>query len=64
MKLYTSLYDYMIWVHGLSLNIEKTNTVRFNSNHHQNDHVQITHQNKTMKEAKNIKFLWLELLPR
>jgi len=35
--------------------------VAFSSNHLQNDPFQITYQNKTMKIATNIKFLWLEL---
>jgi hypothetical protein len=50
-----------ILVNVLSLYIEETSTVKFSSIHLQNDHIQITYQNKTMKEATNIKFLWLEL---
>jgi hypothetical protein len=48
-------------VDGLYLNIDKTNAVKFSSNHLQNDLFQITHQNKTRMEATNIKFLGLEL---
>jgi hypothetical protein len=48
-------------VNGLSLDIDKTNIVKFSSNHLQNDLFQITYQNKSMKAATNIKFLGLEL---
>jgi hypothetical protein len=44
-------------VGGLSLNTEKTNIVSYSSGHFQNDFFQITYQNKTMKEATDIKFL-------
>jgi len=62
-KLNSTLNYVTTWilVIGLSLNIKKTSTVKFSSNHLQNDHIQITYQNKTMKEATNIKFLGLEL---
>jgi hypothetical protein len=46
---------------GLSMNTEKTNIVKFSSNHLQDDSFYINFQNKIMKEAKNIKFLGLEL---
>jgi hypothetical protein len=46
---------------GLSLNTEKANIVAFSSNHLPNDLFQIAYQNKTIKVATNIKFLWLEL---
>jgi hypothetical protein len=48
-------------VNGLSLHIDKTNIVKFSSNHLQNDLFQIAYKNKTMKAATNIKFLGLEL---
>jgi hypothetical protein len=62
-KLNSTLNYVTTWilVIGLSLNIKKTNTIKFSSNHLQNDHIQITYQNKTMKEATNIKFLRSEL---
>jgi hypothetical protein len=62
-KLNSTLNYVTTWilVNGLFLNIEKTSTFTFSSVHLQNDHIQITYQNKTTKEAINIKFLWLEL---
>jgi hypothetical protein len=62
-KLYSTLNNMNKWilVNGLSLNIEKTHSVKFSSNHLQNDQFQITYQNKTINTATNIAFLWLEL---
>jgi hypothetical protein len=48
-------------VNGLSLNIDETKIVKFSSNHLHNDQFQITHLNKVMEAATNIKFLGLEL---
>jgi len=41
---------------GPSLNIAKTNVLKFSSNHLQNDTFEITYQTKTIKEATNIEF--------
>jgi hypothetical protein len=46
---------------GLSLNTEKTNIVKFSSNHLQDDSFYINFQNKIMKEANNITFLGMEI---
>ena len=62
-KLISSL-NYMsayFLVEGLFLTIEKTNVVKFSSDHLQNDLCQITYKNKTTKEATHFKFLGLEL---
>jgi hypothetical protein len=61
-KLHSTLNYMTTWilVNGLSPHI-KTNTVKYSKNHLQNDHIQITYYNKTMKEATNIKFPRLEL---
>jgi hypothetical protein len=40
-------------VQGFSLHVEKTNIVKFSSNHLQNNLFQITNINKTMKEVEN-----------
>lgn len=50
-KLICSLNYMSAWFlfKGLSLNIEKTNVVKFSSDHLQNDMCQITYKNKTIK---------------
>jgi hypothetical protein len=45
-----------ILVNGLSLYIERTSTVKFSSIQLQNDHLQITYQNKTTKELQTLNF--------
>jgi hypothetical protein len=45
-----------ILVNGLSLYLERTSTVKFSSIQLQNDHLQITYQNKTTKELQTLNF--------
>jgi hypothetical protein len=53
-KLSSILNSMSAWfsVHGFPLHVEKTNIVKFSSNHLQNNLFQITNRNKTMKEAE------------
>jgi hypothetical protein len=46
---------------GFSLNIAKTNILKFSSNSLQNDPFKSTYQTKTITEATNIEFFGLEL---
>jgi hypothetical protein len=46
-------------VNEFFLNIEKTNILKFSSNHLQNDPFKITYQTKTIQEATNIEFFGL-----
>jgi hypothetical protein len=46
---------------GFSLNIAKTNILKFSANHLQNDPFEITYQTKTITEATSIQFFGLEL---
>jgi hypothetical protein len=55
-KLNSTLNNMNTWilVNGLSLNIEMTHSVKFISNHLQNDQFQITYQNKTTIRIRQI----------
>jgi hypothetical protein len=46
---------------GLTLNMEKTNIMKFTSSYHQNEPFQIIYQNKITAGTNNTKFLGLEL---
>jgi hypothetical protein len=46
---------------GLSLNIDKTNAVKFIVSHSQEDSFQIPYKDKEIKQITNIKFLGLEI---
>jgi hypothetical protein len=46
---------------GISLNIAKTNILKFSSNHLQNDPFKITYQTKTITEATNIELFWIRI---
>jgi hypothetical protein len=48
-------------INGLTLNIEKTNIVKFSSTLYLGETFQIIYQNNAIKECTNIKFLGLEL---
>jgi hypothetical protein len=55
--------DYMTgWfsANGLTLNMEKTNIMKFTSRYHQNEAFQIINQNKVITGTNNTKFLGLE----
>lgn len=59
-----TVLDYMsewILVNGLTLNIYKTNIVKFSSKHYQDKTFLINYQNHSIKESSNTKFLRLEL---
>ena len=51
----------MALVNGLTLNIEKTNIIKFCSKHYQDETFIINYQNNPIKESTNTKFLGLEL---
>jgi hypothetical protein len=56
--------DYMTgWysANGLTLNMEKTNIMKFTSSYHQNEVFQIMYQKKIITGTNNTKFLGLEL---
>jgi hypothetical protein len=60
----SSILDYMSkWsaANGLSLNIDKTNEIKFNLSHSQEDSSQIPYKGKEIKHVTNIKFLGLEI---
>jgi hypothetical protein len=46
---------------GLSLNIDKTNAIKFNLSHYQEDSFQIPYKDKEINQVSNIKFLGLEI---
>jgi len=49
------------FVNGLTLNIDKTDLVKFSSNHYQDETFLIYYQNNSVKESTNTIYLWLEL---
>jgi len=53
--------DEWFTVKGLSLNVDKTVVIHFNSNHLQDSIVRISYQGKEIKEVINTKFLGLDL---
>jgi len=46
---------------GLTLNMDKTNIIKFNSNHSQNQPHQCNSVNYSIKEVRNFNFMGLEL---
>jgi len=50
-----------MWANGLTLSIDKTNTVKFNSKHYQDETFLINSQNNSINNNNNTKFLGLEL---
>jgi hypothetical protein len=62
-KVNSTLYHISDWFssNGLTLNMEKTNMLKFYSNHFQNNLQQNAVKINTIKEVTNIKFLGLEL---
>jgi hypothetical protein len=48
-------------VNGLTLNIDKTDVVKFSSDHYQDDSFLINYQNNSIKESTNTIYLGLEL---
>ena len=46
---------------GLSLNMEKTNIMKFTSSKHQAGNFQLTHHNTVLNGANNVKFLGIQL---
>jgi hypothetical protein len=59
LKLHSTLNNISNWftINGLSLNIEKTNILKFSTNHFQEDAIQIIHQNILMDSKESTKFL-------
>jgi hypothetical protein len=62
-KVDSTLHHITDWFsfNGLTLNMEKTNIIKFCSNHFQNNLHQSAFDNNTIKEVTNTKFLGLEL---
>jgi len=48
-------------VNGLTLNIDKTDLVKFSSNHYRDETFLINYQNNSVKESTNTIYLGLEL---
>jgi hypothetical protein len=63
LKLHSTLNNISNWftINGLSLNIEKTNTIKFSTHHRQEDAIEIIPQNKLLDSKENTKFLGLEI---
>jgi hypothetical protein len=61
LKLHSTLNNISNWftINGLSLNIGKTNIIKFSTHRSQEDAIQIIHENKLMDSKENITFLGL-----
>jgi hypothetical protein len=58
LKLHPTLNNISNWftINGLSLNIEKTNIIKFSTHHSKEDAIQIIRQNKSMDSKKPLNF--------
>jgi hypothetical protein len=61
---FSSILNYMskcFAANGWSLNIDKTDAIKFNLSHSQGDSFRIPYKNKEIKQITNMKFLGLEI---